>query len=386
MKNWPILLFTLFLSSCYPLLISWMKHGQPDYPFMFSTAIFGKNLAMASYYWIMLFCEQRFSGNRQYTKVVENRLHSPELGLGTTDGDESLPNVPQNWRTKLKRGVWLLPNSLIVIITDVLTFYSLRYVSASTYTLFLQSQMIFIVLIRYFFLKKAVTFQGFVSILQLVLGVTMFQIAKMEGELKGEHLVELFGVVMVIFRSIMKASDIVFVEWFTQVGLGDLTFYEKQSFVGMWFILTSVLMIVIKDGKELVNGRPLFDGWDSVTVIYVLYSSLYAISIYVVIKKMDSVQMGIISLLTVPTTVVLDVLFFGSKMSLLMSLCIGVVLTALLQYKLNEWSQDRVKQEQAELLGASSINLGAWDEPESSMELMDDPTAPVEVEEGDSGL
>jgi len=383
MKNWSILVCTLFLSSCYPLIIRWMKHGHDDYPFMFSTAIFMKNFAMASYYWLMLFFERRCKGDLQYTKVEENRLHSPELGLSTTDGiDDSPIPLPQNWKSKLKRSVWLLPNSVIVIVTDVLTFYALRYVSASTYTLFLQSQMIFIVVIRYCFLGKVVSFQGLIAILQLVLGVTMFQIAKMQGQLKDEHLVELLGVVIVIFRAVMKASDIVFVEWFTHVGLGDLTFYEKQSFVGMWFLLTSTITIIAKDGGDIIHGRPLFDGWDWVTVLYVFYSTTFAILIYVVIKKMDAVQMGIISLLTVPTTVLLDVLFFGSKMSILMALCIMVVLTSLLQYKLNEWSLDRERKVERELLGAStSIDLGLWDYPESSPESNENTTMMVEAVE-----
>lgn len=253
------------------------------------------------------------------------------------------------------------------MMTDVLAFYALRWVSASSYVLLGQSQMIFIVLIRRCFLAKRIFFQEFVAIFQLVLGVTMFQLAKtLDGYTAEEHLLELYGILVVILRASLKAADIVFVEWFTHEGLGDLTFYEKQSFVSMWFILSSFVLVVIVNGGDILSGRSLFDGWDIATVLYVAYSTTFSIAIYIVIKKMDSVRMGIITLLTVPTTVVLDVLLFGSKMTLMMALCLSVVLTALLQYKLTEWSRDRVKKEDSELLGAStSIQLGRWEQSET---------------------
>merc|ERR1712083_376792 len=124
---------------------------------------------------------------------------------------------------------------------------------------------------------------------------------------------DMIGIALCMVRGIFKACDLVYVEWFIH-HLNEIPFYEKQAVVSIWFVVCSMVYVLVYHSHDLfVEHRALFDGFNDITWLFVGYGTFFALMIYLLILRLDSMVMGFCQQMTVLFAVSLDVFFFSYK-------------------------------------------------------------------------
>ena len=115
--------------------------------------------------------------------------------------------------------------------------------------------------------------------------------------------------------------------------MNEIPFYEKQAVVSVWFVVCSFLYVVLYHGNDIfINGRYLFDGFNDITWIFVGYGTFFALMIYLLILRLDSMVMGFCQQMTVLFAVFFDVIIFHTKVTASMWISAFIVVVAIIQY------------------------------------------------------
>lgn len=301
---------TLTFGSCYPIVIAWTKQGQDHYPFMFSTALLMAKIFMLFFYSLNLWWEKSMTTPHVYSEV-------------STKESVTLPTepVPDTWG-KLKLSIWALPNIVFTLVCDVLTFQAMKYISVASYSLIVQTTTLWIVVAQFIFLRKTISCPQSLAITLVTMGVVGFQLIELENKNDGQDSAEevsnyhvMLGIGLVAFRGFLKACNMVYCEWFLQHGLKHLSFYEKQVAISFWFVISSSGLVLQSSGSEIFSGRPFFDGYSFSTWVYISLAAALGIWYYLLVKHLDALMMGICSMCTLPCTVFLDMMLFGTNLS-----------------------------------------------------------------------
>ena len=249
-------------------------------------------------------------------------------------------------RHRLKLYCYLAPNALLVLINDILALYTLSFVSVATYAVFMQVTILFIVMVRYFCLNKVIRKSQLLSVCISVMGMIVFELVELEPKItdpsqsvmKDEDAKgDMIGIGLCMVRGIFKACDLVYVEWFIH-HLNEIPFYEKQAVVSVWFVVCSFLYVVLYHGNDIfINGRYLFDGFNDITWIFVGYGTFFALMIYLLILRLDSLVMGFCQQMTVLFAVSLDVVVFHTKVTASMWISAFIVVIAIIQYSVIQY-------------------------------------------------
>ena len=249
-------------------------------------------------------------------------------------------------RHRLKLYCYLAPNALLVLINDILALYTLSFVSVATYAVFMQVTILFIVMVRYFCLNKAIKKSQLLSVCISVFGMIVFELVELEPKIVSssksvladdDAKSDMIGIGLCMVRGIFKACDLVYVEWFIH-HLNEIPFYEKQAVVSVWFVVCSFLYVVLYHGQDIfINGRYIFDGFNDITWIFVGYGTFFALMIYLLILRLDSMVMGFCQQMTVLFAVSLDVIIFHTKVTGSMWVAALIVVIAIIQYSVIQY-------------------------------------------------
>ena len=220
------------------------------------------------------------------------------------------------------------------------------FVSVSTYAVFMQITIIFIVMVRYVFLNKMIKKSQLLSVCMSVFGMIVFELVGLgpkvsdsaDSVLANESLKQdMIGIGLCMVRGILKACDLVYVEWFFH-SLNEIPFYEKQAVVSLWFVICSFLYVVVYHGNDIfLQHRSLFDGFNAITWIFVGYGTFFALMIYLLILRLDSMIMGFCQQATVIFAVLLDVIVFKTKVTVSMWMAALIVVLAIVQYSVIQY-------------------------------------------------
>jgi len=253
-------------------------------------------------------------------------------------------------RRRLCLYLYLAPNAILVLINDVLALYTLSFVSVSTYAVFMQVTILFIVIVRYFCLNKHIKTSQLLSVCMSIAGMIVFELVELEPKMaasESPHSVltqekarsDMIGISLCMVRGIFKACDLVYVEWFIH-HLNEIPFYEKQAVVSVWFVVCSMFYVVAYHGTDIfVHHRSLFDGFNDITWVFVGYGTFFALMIYLLILRLDSMVMGFCQQMTVLFAVGLDVIVFGTKVTGAMWVSALIVVIAIIQYSVIQYEQ-----------------------------------------------
>jgi len=315
---------TLCFGSCYPIVVAWSKQGQERYPYMYPTSLLLTKCFMFIFYAINLWWE-RSSSTYDYSEV-------------RTQENVPVKPRPDAWG-KFKLSLWALPNIVLTLLCDVITFQSMQYVSVASYTLIVQTTTLWIVAAQFVFLKKVISCPQALAVTLVTLGVVGFQSLDLQdSEVKDVDATtsyyEFLGVGLVAFRGFLKACNMVYCEWFLQTGLQELTFYEKQCAIAFWFVVSSIGLVLQSNGAEIIGGRSFFDGYAISTWAYIILATGVGIWYYLLVKHLDALMMGICMMCTLPCTVVLDMFLFGTELTLPQMIFAGVICFGSFQYNL----------------------------------------------------
>ncbi|ETO12538.1 hypothetical protein RFI_24840, partial [Reticulomyxa filosa] len=237
----------------------------------------------------------------------------------------------KEWSEWLKWSLYLAPNAILVLLNDILALYSLSYVTVTTYAIFMQMSLLFIVIVRYFFLSKTLFKSQFMSVIISITAMALFKTVEMQ-EYNYKHTKtttqeyawhDFIGIFVCMIRGILKACDLVYVEWFIH-HLKALEFYEKQAIVSIWFVVCNIFIL----------QRPLLDGFTLSTYVFVLYGAFFSVMIYLLILQLDALVMGFCQQCTVLLSVLLDVVIFKTYVSAGMWLSAFIVVMSISQYSL----------------------------------------------------
>ena len=259
-------------------------------------------------------------------------------------------NININHRTpfeQFKLYLYLAPNALLVLANDVLALHTISLVNVTTYAVLMQISLAFIVLVRYLFLKKSIYRSQILSVTISIIAMILFKCtdldkSRMNSTSKHQVGSDIIGIGLIILRGIIKASDLVYVEWFIH-HVKELPFYEKQTVVSTWFVLCSIIYAIIYNGNDIfVEKRPLFDGFSLITWVFVIYGTLFAMLIYLLILRLDAMVMGFCQQLTVLFAMFFDVTIFKTNVSTSMWLSAFIVIVSILEYSL---IQEDIKNE-----------------------------------------
>ena len=150
---------------------------------------------------------------------------------------------------------------------------------------------------------------------------------------------DMIGISLCMVRGIFKACDLVYVEWFIH-HLNEIPFYEKQAVVSVWFVVCSMLYVIVYHGTDIfVHHRGVFDGFNDITWVFVGYGTFFALMIYLLILRLDSMVMGFCQQMTVLFAVGLDVIVFGTKVTGAMWVAAFIVVIAIIQYSVIQYEQ-----------------------------------------------
>jgi len=329
-----ICVITITFGSLFPIAL---KNTRIDgkYEFHPSVAILLKNSFQLLFYIGLWFVtDWRADKNRRY-EFLEEEAISP-----TSEEIDA-------FRQKLRTSIWLLPNALLVVGSDLLAFLTLTYISVSTYALFMQTTLIFIVIVRTVVFKKETSISQYFSILIVVIGMIIFKSEEnraADGVDDDQWFREMIGITLCLVRGLMKAADLVYVEWFLHY-LDGLTFSEKQIFVSIWFVLTSIIIVIIETRFGTLG---IFVGITNEVMLYVFCGVSLGVCVYLLINRLNSLVMGFCQQFTVITTVVLDHFMFETAVSVTMWQSSALVVLGASQYNVIGHERKKLQNLKAE--------------------------------------
>jgi len=270
--------------------------------------------------------------------ILEKSSSSHEYTEVRTDENAPIPHK-LGLKGKLKLSLWALPNIILTLLCDVMTFQSMQYVSVASYTLIVQTTTLWVVAAQFIFLKKVISCPQALAVTLVTCGVIGFQSLDLEQSENTDaddtsHYYEFIGIGVVAFRGFLKACNMVYCEWFLQTGLQELSFYEKQFAIAFWFVISSIGLVLQSNGAEMLAGRSFFDGYAVSTWGYILLATGVGIWYYLLVKLLDALMMGICMMCTLPCTVVLDMFLFGTELTLPQMVFAAVICLGSFQYNL----------------------------------------------------
>jgi len=318
-----ICLITVAFGSLFPIALKNTRIND-KYEFHPSVAILMKNFFQFLFYaclWAVT--DWRQNRRRRYDRLEEETL-SPT-------SEELHPHTINAFKRKLRTSIWLLPNALLVVGSDLLAFLTLTYISVSTYALFMQTTIIFIVITRTVVFKKEVSTSQYFSILIVVIGMIMFKNEESSAQPAkddNQSYREMIGIMLCILRGLMKAADLVYVEWFLH-HLDGLSFAEKQIFVSVWFVASSLVVVAV---ETRFGSRGIFVGITNEVMLYVFCGVSLGVCVYLLINRLNSLVMGFCQQFTVISTVVLDHFMFETPLTITMWQSSALVVLGASQY------------------------------------------------------
>jgi drug/metabolite transporter (DMT)-like permease len=323
-----LVVLAIFVDGLRPVTLIWAKDGQHSYPFDFSV-------------WILI------------VKLMVVGFSALLYAVAPKDAAES---TNSRWGN-LVLSRYLVPPTLLYLVSDVLNFPMFRYISASTFSIVKQSRLAIVGLLFRYGLGRYISQIQWIAIAQLLLASMLFEADVFAAPGRAPSAAgttntsiapaptaaatagaqdknEIIGIAILLLKCLLDSLAIVWMDKFFKVlSTTGFPYPLQQLYFAVYGLAFGAALFVYQNYATL-GQRALFEGWNRGAWASAMLTAFYGLLVSIVLRYLDSLVKMLQSLLAVVLTIVFDYLWFGESITGVRIIAIVYVLISVFLYKL----------------------------------------------------